>query len=80
MLPGNKVRVPVPFNPDEAWGTERVHHVNGTVSGVRVRVTFARDDAWWVFSLGPGLARQGPTGDEVVVVISPERVKERLRP
>ena len=73
-LPGNKARVPVPFDPDQAWGTKREHHVNGTIAGMRVRVTIAQDHAGWSFTLSPARLRDGPVGpgDEVEVVISPE--------
>jgi hypothetical protein len=73
-LPGNKARVPVPFDPDEAWGSKREHHVNGTIAGMRVRVTIVQDDAGWSFSLSPARLRQCPVGpgDDVDVVISPE--------
>ena len=42
-LPGTKARVPVPFDPDEVWGTKRQHHVGGTIAGVRVRGTIRKD-------------------------------------
>jgi hypothetical protein len=73
-LPGDKARVPVPFDPDEAWGIKREHHVNGTIAGMRVRVTIAQDDAGWSFSLSPARLRSCPVGpgDDVEVVISPE--------
>ena len=73
-LPGNKARVPVPFDPNEAWGIKREHHVNGTIAGMRVRVTIAQDDAGWSFSLSPARLRACPAGigDDVEVVISPE--------
>ncbi len=29
--------VPVPFDPDEAWGANPQHHVAGTVNGMGVR-------------------------------------------
>ena len=32
-----KVYVPVPFDPDEAWGAKTRHAIHGTVAGVRVR-------------------------------------------
>ncbi len=73
-LPRNRVRVPVPFDPDEAWGTKPVHHVYGTIAGMRVRATIARDDVGWSFSLSSSGQRAcllGP-GDEVEVVIAPE--------
>lgn len=69
---GKKTRVPVPFDPDQAWGPKLVHHVNGTVAGFRVRVTVVRDEAGWSFTLGadrlPGVA----SGVEVEVAIAPE--------
>lgn len=73
-LPGNKARVPVPFDPNGAWGTKREHHVNGTVAGMRVRVTIAQDDAGWSFWLSPARMRSCPVapGGDVSVVISPE--------
>jgi hypothetical protein len=73
-LPGDKARVPVPFDPNEAWGTKREHHVNGTIAGMRVRVTIAQDDAGWSFKLSPARLLNGPVGpgDDVEVVISPE--------
>jgi hypothetical protein len=73
-LRGNKARVPVPFDPNEAWGVKSQHHVKGTVAGMRVRVTIAQVDAGWSFSLSSSRLRScaaGP-GDDVEVVISPE--------
>jgi hypothetical protein len=72
--PSNKVRVPVPFDPNQVWGTKRQHHVGGTIAGRRVRASIAKDDSGWSFSLGPAWLRGcavGP-GDVVEVVISPE--------
>jgi hypothetical protein len=73
-LPRNRVRVPVPFDPNEAWGTKSEHHVNGTIAGVRVRVTIAQDEAGWSFTLSPSRMRNGTVdlGGDVEVVISPE--------
>ena len=73
-LPGNKGRVPVPFDPNVAWGIKREHHVNGTIAGMRVRVTITQDDAGWGFYLSPARLRDGPVrpGDDVEVIISPE--------
>jgi Bacteriocin-protection, YdeI or OmpD-Associated len=70
-LPGTKVRVPVPFDPDDAWGTKRVHHVGGTIAGVRVRGSIRADDSGWSFSVSL-CDRQIAAGDVVNVVISPE--------
>jgi hypothetical protein len=73
-LDGDRARVPVPFDPDQAWGTKSLHHVNGTVTGVRVRVTIARDDAGWSFSCSPSRMRSGlfAPGNDIEVIISPE--------
>ena len=32
-----RVLVPVPFDPDDAWGPKPEHHVAGTVSGMGIR-------------------------------------------
>jgi hypothetical protein len=74
LLAGKKARVPVPFDPDEAWGIKRQHHVSGTVAGLPVRVTVAQDDVGWSFSLDAARVRDSPAelGDDVAVVISPE--------
>ena len=32
-----RVFVPVPFDPDQAFGSKERHHVAGTVNGMRVR-------------------------------------------
>jgi Bacteriocin-protection, YdeI or OmpD-Associated len=70
-LQGSKARVPVPFDPDEVWGTKREHHIGGTIAGVRVRGSIGKDDGGWGFSVS---LRERPisAGDVVDVVISPE--------
>jgi hypothetical protein len=66
--------VPVPFNPDEVWGTKPRHHITGTVNGVRVRALIETVGGCFGFTLGAkspsrvGLA----IGDEVTVDIAPE--------
>jgi len=69
---GDKPRIAVSFDPDAAWGTKSVHHVNGTVAGIRVRVTLVRDEDGWSFSLGPNRLPHVAVGDEIEVVITPE--------
>lgn len=44
-----RVFVPLPFDPDEAWGPKPRHHVAGTVDGVGVRGVLEPTDS------GPGL-------------------------
>jgi Bacteriocin-protection, YdeI or OmpD-Associated len=70
-LPGTKARVPVPFDPDEVWGTKREHHVGGTIAGVRVRGTIRKDGGDWTFSVSL-CDRPISAGDAVDVVIWPE--------
>jgi hypothetical protein len=70
-LPGTKARVPVPFDPDEVWGTKREHHVGGTIAGVRVRGTIHKDGGDWTFSVSL-CDRPISAGDAVDVVIWPE--------
>lgn len=73
-MPRKKARVPVPFDPNEVWGTKREHHVGGTIAGMAVRGNVAKDEAGWSFSLGPAWLRDCPVvpGDVVEVVIAPE--------
>ena len=52
-LPKGKARVPVPFDPNEVWGTQREHHVGGTIAAMPVRGTIVNDASGWSFSLGP---------------------------
>jgi hypothetical protein len=69
-----KARVPVPFDPNEAWGSKREHRVGGTIAGMAVRGSITRDDLGWSFSLGAAWLRDCPVGPGhvVEVVISPE--------
>jgi hypothetical protein len=73
-LPKGKARVPVPFDPNEPWGTKREHHIDGTIAGMPVRGTIVRDESGWSFSLGPAWLRDCPVGpgQSVEVIIIPE--------
>ena len=66
--------VAVPFDPDEAWGAKAEHHVNGTVTGCRVRVTIAPGDGGWAFPLSPSRMRDTgfTVGSEVMCELRPE--------
>lgn len=69
-----RVIVPVPFDPDEAWGPKPSHHVHGTVNGMGVRAVIEPLDDGRGILLGPAWRRGcgiGP-GDEVAVVLAPE--------
>ena len=69
-----KLLVPVPFNPDQVWGTKQRHHINGTVNGIRVRAVIEPAGDGFGFTLGPTSpsARGVAVGDEVTVEIAPE--------
>lgn len=66
--------VPVPFNPDEAWGAKSRHHVSGTVNGIRVRAVIEPVGDGFGFTLGPrSPSRAGLSGGEKVTVeLTPE--------
>jgi Bacteriocin-protection, YdeI or OmpD-Associated/Domain of unknown function (DUF1905) len=66
--------IAIPFDPDEAWGTKAVHHVNGHVNGCRVRVTIAPGDDGWTFTFNPSRMRGIgiEVGSDVLVELAPE--------
>jgi hypothetical protein len=70
-----RVLVPVPFDPDQAWGARPEHHVAGTVDGMGVRAVIEPiDDGGPGIVLGPAWRRDCGVapGDTVTVVLSPE--------
>jgi hypothetical protein len=69
-----RVLVPVPFDPDAAWGQKPEHHVAGTVNGMGVRAVIEPFGSGRGILLGPAWRRGcgiGP-GDEVDVMLFPE--------
>ena len=68
------VIVPVPFDPDEVWGHKPVHHVAGTVDGMRVRGVVESVEGGRGLALGPAWRRDCGVdpGDRVAVDLSPE--------
>ena len=54
---GQRVFVPVPFEPDAVWGKKREHHVAGTVDGMRVRAVIEMFGAARGIVLGPAWRR-----------------------
>lgn len=73
---------PVPFDPDEAWGSKSVHHVAGTVNGLRIRTVLERFDTMIGIPLGPATRgdRGVSPGDDVDVVLAPEGPQRRDLP
>jgi hypothetical protein len=72
--PKKRVVVPLPFEPDDAWGPKPAHPVAGSVNGVRVRAVVEVVDDGWGIVLGPAWRRDFgiAPGDEVEVILSPE--------
>ena len=69
-----RVLVPVPFDPDEAWGRKCEHHVHGTVDGMDVRAVIEPLAEGHGILLGNAWRRDcgiGP-GRVVDVVLEPE--------
>jgi len=69
-----RVFVPVPFDPDQVWGAKAVHHIAGTVRGMRMRGEIETVDGDRGFVLGPAWRRDCglDPGDEVAVVLEAE--------
>lgn len=69
-----RVMVPVPFDPDDAWGEKPLHHVAGTVNGMGVRAEVERLDEGFGIFLGPAWRRDCgiAPGDAVSVELFPE--------
>jgi len=69
-----RVMVPIPFDPNQLWGTKERHHVAGTVNGMRIRAVLEADDDGLGFVLGPAWRRDCgiEPGQEVSVQLVPE--------
>jgi hypothetical protein len=69
-----RVLVPVPFDPDDAWGPKPVHRVAGTVNGMGVRASIESLGGGYGILLGPSWRRHCgiAPGHEVRVVLAPE--------
>ena len=72
--PTKRVMVPVPFDPDEAWGQKPQHHVHGSVNGMGVRAVLEPLGDGQGFVLGPAWRRDCGVapGDTVEVALRPE--------
>ena len=69
-----RVLIPVPFDPDAAWGHKPEHHVHGTVNGMDVRGVIEPLDDGRGLVLGAAWRRDYglAAGDRVDVVLKPE--------
>ena len=72
--PRGRVTVPVPFDPDEAWGAKPRHHVAGSVGGCDMRGVIDKAPGGHAIVLGPSWNRdRRPTdGAALEVAIHPE--------
>ena len=67
-----RIRLALPFDPDEVWGAKPRHHVGGTVDGAKVRGTI--DEGHRELVLGAMWAKDADitAGRKVKVVLEPE--------
>jgi hypothetical protein len=72
--PRGRVYVPVPFDPDLVWAAKPLHHVNGTVNGMRIRGRIEPLGQDRGVVLGAAWRRDCglAPGDRVEVVLAPE--------
>jgi Bacteriocin-protection, YdeI or OmpD-Associated/Domain of unknown function (DUF1905) len=72
--PRHRVMVPVPFEPDQAWGAKTRHPIAGTMNGMVVRAVVERLGDGWGIVLGAAWRRDCGVapGDRVEVVLYPE--------
>ena len=71
---GSRVYVPIPFDPNEAWGVKQRHYTTGTINGHTIRASLGSDSASYFLPLGAAWRRDSGinAGDSVSVVLSPE--------
>ena len=72
--PRGRLVVPVPFDPDEAWGAKGRHLVGGTVGGRKVRGAVERTGDGHALVMGPAWQRDCGLADgaTVTVELTPE--------
>jgi hypothetical protein len=74
MKSGSRVFIPIPFNPNEAWGVKQRHYITGTVNSYGVRGSLGSNGKQYFLPLGAAWRRDCglDAGDKVEVVLSPE--------
>ncbi|GAB3662983.1 YdeI/OmpD-associated family protein [Nocardioides korecus] len=71
--PRGRTLVPIPFDPDEVWGSKTRHPVSGSVDGRGMRGVIEKRAVGPVIALGPAWCRVAlPDGATVEVVLEPE--------
>lgn len=74
IVNARRVFLPVPFDPDQAWGKKNEHHVRGTVNGLDLRGVIEPVGDGRGLVLGPAWRRDRhvEAGDIVEVMLEPE--------
>ena len=71
---GSRVFIPLPFDPNAAWGQKEKHYITGAVNGCPVRGALEREGGAYRLPLGAAWRRDNglAAGDVVRVELSPE--------
>ena len=74
MKSGSRIFIPIPFNPNEVWGSKQRHYITGTVNGHGVRGSLGSDGKQYFLPLGAAWRRGCglDAGDQVDVALLPE--------
>ena len=69
-----KAYVPVPFDPNEAWGWKIRHYVKGTVGGCSIRALLRSENDGYSLPLGAAWLRDNviPSTATIEVVLEPD--------
>jgi hypothetical protein len=69
-----RVFLPIPFDPNDAWGVKQRHHIRGTVNGGMSRGSLGSDGEQYFIPLGVAWRRDNglAPGNEVEVELWPE--------
>ena len=69
-----KTYVPIPFDPNDAWGEKDRHYVRGTVGGHFLRGLLRLEGDGYALPLGPAWLRDNvlPTSPTIDVVLEPD--------
>jgi hypothetical protein len=71
---GSRVVIPLPFDPNAAWGQKARHHVTGSINGHAYRGPLVSDGEGYAIALGPAYRRDTDieAGARVEVTLQPE--------
>jgi hypothetical protein len=71
---GSRVYLPMPFDPNEVWGTKQRHHIRGTINGRVIRGSLGSDGTQYFLPLGAAWRRDNgvEAGARVEVALWPE--------